>query len=893
MNLRNIEENVKPLGNKLTYDKDFIFDLLAAYGRSQGNITRLRNGQLNVADDKDNEVAQKGVVYFKPAAVSDDELYTVVDDLKSSVTVVRYSTRFVIATNYKKLLAIDTKTGEPLDINIKEIAKHHTYFLPWAGMEKAQFVAENHADVKAAEKMAKLFDTLVAYNGYKTADEWHYLTTFFTRLLFCFFAEDTNIFQKNQFINAIASYTQEDGSDLKEFLRVLFASLDDEDKTGYPAYLAAFPYVNGQLFSDFTKIPEFNKEARKLLVESSSKLDWSNINPDIFGSMFQAVVRPGERTSLGQHYTSVPNILKTIEPLFLDDLKAEFDKAYNDIKKLEQLLGRISKIKVFDPACGSGNFLIIAYKELRKLEHAILERKGELVGGAQQVMFGSSIHVENFYGIEIDDFAHEVAILSLWLAKHQMNMEFAEKFGIELPLIPLKEAGNIVQGNAARLDWNEVCYNDKKSEIYLAGNPPYAGFKMQTSSQKEDMKEVFSYRNDYKKLDYISCWFHKATDYIRSSQSEYAFVATNSISQGEHVGLLWPEILSDDIEIGFAHLSFKWTNNAKHNAGVTCVVVGVRNKSSKPRRIIGDGLAHLATNINAYLVDGPDIIVHKRSRPISNLPKMSLGNMPKDDGNFLLTKPEVDTLIKSDSRIKNFIRPAVGAREFLNGIDKWCIWITPGEYEVANSIELLRARIDKVRDFRQKSTDKSAQLMARTPYMFREQKVAKSYSIIIPTVTSERREYIPMGILDQKSVIIAPNNAIYDPEMYVFGLITSRMHMVWVRAVAGRLKTDFRYSSAIAYNNFPVPVLTQSEKDIIKTRVHEILDIRENHPEKTLANMYDPDKMPDDLRLAHQMLDEAVEKIYRKKPFDNDEERLTSLFDLYEAMTVHKKEKII
>lgn len=408
-NLKDIEEKVKLLGNQLSYDKEFIFDLLSVYGRSASNITRLRSGQLNIADDKENEIAQKNVVYFMPAH---KDIYAVIDDLKSSPTVVRYGTRFVIVTDYQHLLAVDTKTNETLDIAIRDIDKHYTFFLPWAGMEKAQFITENHADVKAAEKMAKLFDVLVNHNGYTTPLEWHTLTTFFTRLLFCFFAEDTNIFKKSQFSHAIASFTQEDGSDLKLFLKVLFASLDDADKEGYPAHLAEFPYVNGQLFKDFSQIPNFNKEARKLLIESASKLDWSEINPDIFGSMFQAVVLPGERTSLGQHYTSVPNIMKTIEPLFLDELKAEFDKNYDDIARLEKLLNRMGAIKVFDPACGSGNFLIIAYKELRRLEHAILERQSEL-RPHQITMLGSRINIENFYGIEIDDFPHEVAILSL------------------------------------------------------------------------------------------------------------------------------------------------------------------------------------------------------------------------------------------------------------------------------------------------------------------------------------------------------------------------------------------------------------------------------------------------------------------------------------------------
>lgn len=883
--LKNIEKNTKPLGNKLVYDKNFIFELLTAYGRSQSNIIRLQNGQLNVAEDPANEVAQKGVVYFKPTL---ENLYAIIDDLKSSPLVIRYNTRFVIVTNYLDLLAIDTKTNETLDIKIRDIDKHYTFFLPWAGMEKAQFISENHADVKAAEKMAKLFDSLITYNGYKTATDWHTLNTFFTRLLFCFFAEDVNIFKKNQFTNAIASYTQKNGSDLRLFLTELFKSLDDENKKNLSSHFSEFPYVNGRLFRESTVIPEFNKESRDLLIESSSKLNWSNINPDIFGSMFQAVVRPGRRTGLGQHYTSVPNIMKTIEPLFLNELNEEFDKAYDDKKRLKQLLIRISKIKIFDPACGSGNFLIIAYKKLRKLEHAILERLGKLSGGTQQFMLGSSINIENFYGIEIDDFAHEVAILSLWLAKHQMNIEFAEKFGIEIPLIPLKEAGNIIHGNATRLDWRMICVNDGSHEIYLVGNPPYVGFKMQSRSQKEDLKEVFSYREDYKKLDYISSWFEKAARYIRNTKAKFAFVATNSINQGEHVGLLWPGILSDNLEIFFAYQSFKWSNNAKHNAGVMCVIVGVRNKSQGSRIIVKEGLASIVSNINAYLVDGPDIIVHKRSRPISLLPKMSLGNMPKDDGNFLLSKTEVESLISNDPRIQVFIRPAMGAKEFINGLNKWCIWITPNEYEFALTIDSLKLRINKVRDFRLRSTDKSANSMAMTPYRFREQNIAKKFSIIIPTVTSERREYIPMGILDKKTVVVAPNNVIYDPEMYVFGLISSKMHMVWIRAVAGRLKSDFRYSSVIVYNNFPVPSLGQDEKNEIEQKVLAVLDSRENHPEKNLSEMYDPDKMPDDLTIAHQELDDVVDKIYRKKPFENDEQRLKHLFDLYETMVVQE-----
>lgn len=892
--LKDIEENIKPLGGKLSYDKEFIFELLAAYGRAPANITRLRNGQLNVADDKACEVAQKGVVYLKPADVADDELYAIVDDLKTSPAVIRYSTRFVIATNYRKLLAIDTKTGEPLDINLKDIDRHYTYFLPWAGMEKTQFIAENHADVKAAEKMAKLFDTLVAHNNYKTADDWHGLTVFFTRLLFCFFAEDTGIFQKNQFVNAIGSYTQENGSDMHEFLLVLFEALDDEDKTGYPSHLAAFPYVNGNLFDkDSALIPKFNKDARNILIESSSKLDWSDINPDIFGSMFQAVVRPGERTGLGQHYTSVPNIMKTIEPLFLDVLKEEFDRAYNDSKKLEQLLGRISQIKIFDPACGSGNFLIIAYKELRKLEHATLERQGELAGHTQRVLFGSRINIENFYGIEIDDFAHEVAILSLWLAKHQMNIEFAEKFGVELPLIPLKEAGNIIHGNAARIDWDDVCPKTQGEEVYLISNPPYLGSKRQDKTQKKDIELNFQpITTKYKDLDYIAIWFYKGAKFISGTKSKLAFVSTNSISQGTQVEMIWPLLYNLNAEVAYTYNSFKWTNNAKGQAGVTCVIISLADKDNLPKDlyVFSNGITKRVEHINAYLTDGPDLIIGRRSKPLASmLPRMQLGNMAIDDGNFFFTRQERDNLVAKYPIMTNYLRRVYGSYEYINSVERYCLWVDDGDIPVVSQIPEIHSIAERVRKFRGESKDASTRKMANKPYQFRERHMSKHHTMVLPRVSSELRTYIPFGFLASANVITDLTQALYDAEPYILGLISSRMHMTWMRAVAGKLETRIRYSSAIVYNNFPVLPLREAEKQEIEKKVFTVLDVRENHPEKTLAQLYDPDKMPDDLRQAHEELDEVVDKVYRNKPFENDEERLAHLFDLYKTMTVKEK----
>jgi len=884
--LKDVEENVKPLGGRLSYDKEFLFELLAAYGRSQGNITRLRNGQLNVADDKASEVAQKGVVYLKPADVPDDELYTIVDDLKTSPTVVRYSTRFVIATNYHKLLAIDTKTGEPLDINLKDIDRHYAYFLPWAGMEKTSFIAENHADVKAAEKMAKLFDTLVAHNNYKTADDWHGLTVFFTRLLFCFFAEDTGIFQKHQFANALGSYTQENGSDMHEFLLVLFEALDDEDKDGYPAYLAAFPYVNGNLFDRHAaaQIPRFNKEARNLLIESSSKLDWSDINPDIFGSMFQSVVRQGERIGLGQHYTNVPNIMKTIEPLFLDELKKEFNKAYDDSKKLEQLLGRISQIKVFDPACGSGNFLIIAYKELRKLEHAILERQGELAGHTQRVLFGSRINIENFFGIEIDDFAHEVAVLSLWLAKHQMNIEFAEKFGIELPLIPLKEAGNIVRGNATRLSWSDVCPHSENDEIYLISNPPYQGSNKQSKYQKQDMDVVFSNIEGYKNLDYVACWFKLGVDYIRGSKAKLSFVSTNSITQGEQVGLLWPYILRyTDIE--YAYRSFKWSNFAKNNAGVTVIIIALSVNTKEQKRLFTESAVIVTDKISPYLSDGTRTILFKRAEPISRIPSMTYGSKPVDGGHLLLSQQEKEELLASTSgRVEKYIKKFVGADELIYSKNRWCLWITDKDLEDALSIPEIRKRVDAVRTARSGSKKAATKKAAQYPYKFGEIRYNASHALVIPSVTSEDRDYIPMGYVGADTVVSNSAHTIFHCAPFLFGLVTSKMHIVWTKSVAGRLETRIRYSSAIVYNNFPLPPIQESDIKDIEKKVFAILDARENHSEKTMRDLYSPSKMPDDLRVAHQELDEIVDRIYRKKPFENDEERLAYLFDLYETM---------
>lgn len=884
LNLKAVEERVAPLGSRESYDREFIFDLLLAYGRSPSNVSRLRNGSLNVASDKSCEIAQKNVVYFHDTA---GDPLAVIEALRTSPTVVRYNTRFVIATNYEELVAVDTKTGENLLIPIRDIDKHFTFFLPWAGMEKAQYVAEAHADVKAAERMGRLFDELLAANpGLLSAPRGrHALNVFFTRLLFCFFAEDTGIFTENQFTNAVGSHTQADGSDVADFLAALFTALDTEQSTDKPTHLASFPYVNGRLFTVTPEqvVPAFTKKARDLLIESGTMI-WREINPDIFGSMFQAIVTPGKRSDLGQHYTSVPNILKTIEPLFLDGLKEEFDSAFESARRLERLLVRISTIRVFDPACGSGNFLVIAYKELRRLEHAILERLAEL-DPRHQVLFAKSvINVESFYGIEIDDFAVEVAILSLWIAKHQMNTEFKEKFNVDLPLIPLRETGKICHGNATRLDWNTVCPNDG-SEIYLIGNPPYKGGKSQSREMKADYPFVFGSRPHSKDLDYIALWFIKGADYIEGTKAELAFVTTNSVSQGEHVGLMFPMIFAKGVEIGYAHTSFKWENNAKRNAGVTVAVINLRTERPGKKFIYTDGLQIEAQNINGYLSDSPNIFMKRQMRALSlQLPTMALGSVPKDDSALVLERAEYEDLVGSHPDAEQFVKRFMGSVELINDRDRYCLWITKDQADRASVIPAIGKRLEHVREFRAKSTSANTSALADDPYRFWHIAFRETDSIIVPRVSSVRREYIPMGYLGPDTVISDAAYAVYNAEPWVFALLTSAMHMAWTRAVGGRMKMDYRYSNTIVYNNFPVPRLSDSVKERLTGAALRVLDVREYHCEKTLAELYDPDLMPPDLRTAHAEVDVLVDGLYSKRTYETDEQRLSDLFAMYELM---------
>ncbi len=877
MKIAQIEENLQNLVENFS-EEEFIFELLLAYGVPKTTVTLLKKGNRNLGK-KDGQLILKKKVFFE--VVKDADLHARIDEISKDEVSLKHDPKFIIVTDFKTLLAINTKTKNSLDIPILEINKHPDFFGELAGLSTYTAPKETEADVKAAEKMAKLYDEILKDNPFKTKEELHSLNVFLSRLLFCFFAEDTEIFTKGSFTNSIASNTQPDGSDLDDYLNRVFKVMNTEHRTNEPKFIKDFPYVNGGLFGQEYFAPKFTAKSRKMIIDCGA-LDWAAINPDIFGSMIQAVVHPDQRGGMGMHYTSVPNIMKVIEPLFMNELKEEFGKNFENKAKLEVLLQRLEKIKIFDPACGSGNFLIIAYKELRTLEMEILKRINEL-SKSPEFLF-SRIKLSQFYGIELDDFAHEVAILSLWLAEHQMNVKFKEVFGKAKPPLPLKEAGNIIRENAARVNWEDVCPKSNFGETYILGNPPYQGARRQSELQKSDMDIVLKSLGKYKDLDYISCWFFKAANYIRNHDSEFAFVTTNSICQGQQVSLLWPAIFNLGLEIQFAHQSFKWENNAKSNAGVTCVIIGISNPKKGQKTIYNEGFERKLKSINPYLAGETMTIISQSKKAISKLPKMNFGNMPNDGGGLILSPEDRQKLLAENPKSQKFVRLLLGSQEYIRGEKRYCLWIKDKDLTEAKNIPFIQKRIKLTEKHRLESKDLGTNKLAFRSHQFRDTNEAQAHSIIIPRVSSERREYIPMGFLDRDPIISDSALAVYDAEPWVFGVITSKLHMVWVKAVGGKLKTDYRYSAELCYNTFPVPNLTSKQKDTISQHVFNVLEEREKHSQKTLAELYDPDKMPDGLREAHHNLDIAVERCYRSRPFTSDEERLEYLFKLYEAM---------
>ncbi|MGR3178706.1 MAG: class I SAM-dependent DNA methyltransferase [Candidatus Anammoxibacter sp.] len=849
MNIVQIENNLQKLIN--TFAKvTFIYDLLLAYGLPKASITRLQKGNLNLSN-VEGEISWKKKLFFREEFKED--LHLTISRLQGELI---HDQRFLVVTDYETLLAIDTRTDDKLDIALKDLPKYYDFFLPWAGMEKAQHANEKLADVKAAVKMAKLFDEIKKDNPDDSHEFIHGLNVFLSRLLFCFFAEDTHIFKDNQFTNAIDSHTQPDGSDLHTYLDTLFEVLNtpEKDRKNLPKYLNEFPYVNGGLFNKRLKAPHFTRGSRQAILNSGDQ-DWSAINPDIFGSMFQAVIAVDQRGSLGQHYTSVPNIMKVIEPLFLNDLYEEFEKANKNIKKLKDLLDRLYKIKIFDPACGSGNFLIIAYKELRILEMKIfIEGK----------MFNlSNIHLSQFYGIEIDDFAHEIAKLALWLAEHQMNVEFFKEFGRTNTTLPLKESGQIVQGNACRLDWEIVCPKEKDSGIYILGNPPYLGARKQSIEQKSDVAYIFEGIKGYNGLDYIACWFYKGAKYLKGTVGHCAFVSTNSLCQGNHVPLFWTNIFKLATEISFAHKAFKWTNNAKDKAGVTVIIVGIKQIGSSFTKYIYEcGLKKEVSNISPYLTNGSNLIVYPRTKPFANMPEVVYGNQAIDGGFLTLNDSEKIEIVYKNPESNKFIRRLYGGNSILKCGVQWCIWVSKNNLKEAKKIPAFSKRFEQVRSFRAKGGQVASSLVD-IPYRFRYIHEPNKSTIMIPQTSSSEREYLPADIKFGKVQTLHSVQVIYDPDIFIISFLLSKIHFLWAKAVAGCLETRIRYSNTICYNTFPFPYINKQQKDEIVRSVFRIIDEREKHPEKTLAQLYDPDKMPEGLREAHHQNDSGRKRARR------------------------------
>ena len=882
----------------------FIYDLLRIFaGFGDGQIRRVKDGPGNLAKDGETTLIKKLVAY-RATEVDTNAMYDIINSMRNDAKITKQSPRLYITSNGVHVVAYDPKENDWYENSIEVLWKDFEFLTPLAGIEKIQFTEEAEADVKSAELMAKLYDDIRRYNNIRDPQTVHALNVFMSRLLFCFFAEDTGLFPgENLFTNTIKTHTKEDGTDLAEFIDRAFLAMSTKDAavlSTLPKLYEVFPYVNGGLFKDHYPIPVLSRRARTLII-NCGEYNWKEINPDIFGSMIQAVITPEQRAGLGMHYTSVPNIEKVIRPLFLDALEEEFEAACAEARekmakklnhdrasqRLRALLTRLSQIKLFDPACGSGNFLIISYKRLRELEIRIWKAMRDITGVA--ILPFPNITLTQFYGIELDEYACDTATLSLWLAEHQMNVKFKEELYVLPETLPLKPSGHIVCGNACRLDWNTVCPHTPDDEVYIMGNPPYLGSKLQDESQKEDMKFAMQGTDAAKTVDYIAAWFWKGAKYIRGTKAKYAFVTTNSISQGEQVAMLWKPIFDLGLEISFARTSFKWSNNAKHNAAVIVVIIGVQNKESSEKRLFIESSKTLkkVKSINPYLSDGDSNIVSKTNNVPYGLPDVLFGSMPRDGGHLNFERDTADLIRQQYPEAAKFVKRYVGSQELLQDIERYCLWIedTAENIQLANSIPEIRERLLAVSAERAASNAASTQAYANRPHMFVQRAYKPTKAVIIPSVSSERREYIPIGFVDKDTVISNLAFAIYDAEKWLFALLTSKMHNLWVRTVGGRLKSDIRYSQSLCYNTFPFPKLTADQKEELEDLAQNILNIRDENFDMTLGEMYNPESMPEELREAHHQLDLAVEHIYRPEPFTSDEERLEHLFKLYAKMT--------
>jgi hypothetical protein len=915
MNAVEIEEAVSALVEQPFDPAEFPYAFLAAFGNKETTLKKLRSTKAADTTNKSDigGVLQRNNIHLAVAPVG--EVTAMLEALRESPTTSKHKARFILATDGAVVEAEHLDSGDPLACAWAELPDHFGFFLPLAGITTVRQIRENAFDIRATSKLNKLYVELLKVNPEWGSDERRPdMNHFMARLIFSFFAEDTGIMAAGQFSNTVSTMSAPDASDTHEVISELFRAMNTahaaRGTADLPRWAASLPYVNGGLFAGNQDVPRFSRTARAYLLQVGS-LDWKQINPDIFGSMIQAVADDEERGALGMHYTSVPNILKVLNPLFLDDLRAKLEEAGDNPRTLLNLRKRLARIRVFDPACGSGNFLVIAYKEMRAIEHEVNRRRGETDRR-------SDIPLTNFRGIELRDFAAEIARLALIIAEFQCDELYRGQKDAIRDFLPLSSENWITCGNALRLDWlsvfpptgtavklvgddlfstpldqSEIDFENAGGETYICGNPPYLGSTWQSEEQKGELRQIFLGRTSSSgMLDYVAGWFMKAAEFGRHTRADTAFVATNSICQGQQVSALWPLIFATGHVIHFAHTSFRWANLASHNAGVTVVIVGLSNAAPKRRYLYDSGdngatVVKEADNINAYLVAGANVIVAPRDDVLGNLNPMDNGNKAADGGHLLLTASEAAELRLNETERRMFLRRFAGSSEAISGTTRYCLWISDENRGKAESIPPVAARILEVKAMRAQSTKKLTRDTASRPHAFQQvRQVGDEIPVIVPRHSSENREYLPAVLMERGTIVSDAAFALYDSPLWNVAIVASRLHTVWIATVCGKIKSDFRYSNTLGWNTFPVPALTAQNMEDLTRTAERILLAREAHFPATIADLYDPVTMPPGLREAHARNDEVLERIYIGREFRNDTERLEKLFAMYTQMTV-------
>lgn len=920
MNAVEIESAVSELADQPFDAAEFPYLLLAAYDNKETTLAKLRSGSTNKSDVK-NGVLQRNNIHILVTDPGKVEAGLI--SLKLSPATAKYKCEYVLATDGVLFQAEHLPSGELIVCEYRQFPDHFGFFLPLAGISTVKAIRESSFDIKAIGRLNRLYMELLRENPeWKEGNLRHEMNRFLVRLVFCFYAEDTNIFgESHLFSETVEMLTGRGTENTHEVIAEVFRamSLSAEDRKlapPLPRWASQFPYVNGGLFSDAGAVPKFSRVARSYLVQIGN-LDWQQVNPDIFGSMIQGVANDAERSNLGMHYTSVPNILKVLNPLFLDDLRQAFEDAKGSPRKLLNLKTRLAHIRVFDPACGSGNFLLIAYKQLRELEHQINVERGEPNAA-------SVIPITNFRGIELQDFAAEVARLSLVIAEFQCNSLYYGSTIAASCFLPLAKKNWIICGNALRLNWMDVCppggfgvkltaddlfstpldqpeidFENVGGETYICGNPPYVGPSKQKCDQRSDMECLFSgVIKNWRSLDYVSSWFYLASRYVSKGNSAFSFVCTNSISQGRHVEILWPKLLIEGNEIFFAYPSIKWSNLASKNAGVTCSIIGIKQKPrSKIIFDVGNDIedgsvrSQVVRNISPYLSNQVSVLVQKSKKPISDdCNPMVIGNYPRDGGNLLFPATDIYKIVDNRDLARKWTRRFVGSNELINGMNRLCLWVPPVDYDKAIEYDAIKSRINSVVSFRKKSTKSGTRKMAETPFKMEGDRITMDDTLVVPSVSSESRPYLPCAYVPSESVIASTCFAFFGgSNFYEFALISSKLHYVWICAVCGRLETRIRYSNTLGWNTFPIPKLTTQNKGDLTRAAERILETRERHFPATIAELYDGDNMPEDLRQAHEWNDEVVESIFIGRKFKNDSERLERLYDMYAKLIAQKE----